>query len=52
MENYETVKNELAIFMLIQIVSDEIEKANTSQNNDYKEFVAKIEAIKDMIINL
>jgi hypothetical protein len=52
MENYQEVKNDMAIFMLIQTVSDELAKANSSDNKEYKEFVAKIEAIKDMLVNL
>jgi hypothetical protein len=52
MENYQEVKNDMAIFILIQTVSDELVKANSSDNKEYKEFVAKIEAIKDMLVNL
>ena len=52
MENYQEVKDDMALLMLIEVVNDQLNNMTDNQSKEFKEFVAKIEVIKDILVNL
>ena len=55
MEEYDEIKEETALLLMVQAINDEIErlaKNEDTQNKEYRAFVTKMEVVKDMLVNL
>jgi len=55
MEEYDEIKEETALLIMIQAIHEEIERLSENedtQNKEYRAFVAKMEIVKDMLVNL
>jgi len=55
MEEYDEIKEETALLIMIEAISSEIERLEQSedtQNKEYRAFVTKMEVVKDMLVNM